>query len=55
MSFELSTITMFARIKGYHAYRVKIDNGAVLSVQTEPHNKYDKMAPGVYEDSSREH
>ena len=49
MSCTQSEFSIFACIKGYHAYKVKPNIGQMLQVKHDKHNTYDSKALGVYD------
>ena len=48
MAFCMSEISINACVKGYHAYKVKPDEGVVLDVKPDLTNRIDKKAVGVF-------
>ena len=48
MSFPKSEISIFACVKGYHAYKIKPQLHEILEVKLDFANKYDSNAIGVY-------
>ena len=48
MSFEMAEISVFACIKGYHAFKIKPCVGEECKLLRDHNNKFDKFAIGVY-------
>ncbi len=45
--FPQSKISIFAVVKGYHAYKVKPDVGEILECEMEPGNPHDRIEHGA--------